>query len=203
MTGGSLRFNRDTWTGIAGALILLAAMAGVFLYERGQFHEYEVSWSASEAGTMTETGTLAEGDTATFTLVVPEGAGIVANVRASLTWTDNDGEPDTFSLALAPPGESASESDTSQRGSIAISVPVNDQPATTTAAARSAEDAQEQTAQAPTEEGIGPWEVTVTLVSAPGEMLPGGTEVQPDGSNGYTLTLTYDVWQPEVRELTG
>lgn len=56
--------DRDTATGVVGALVRLAAMAGVFFYERAQFSEHDVTWEQQTAVSEAASGTLEEGESA-------------------------------------------------------------------------------------------------------------------------------------------
>lgn len=198
-------WNRDTLVGILGAAVLVAAMAAVFAFERSRFQEYDVTWSMEEAGPRTMNGTLDEGDTDPYTVTLsaedlPEGRAM-AQVRATVEWSDDVGDPDTFSVTVEGPGNESAGPTEDDGGSVAIEAMVIAEPDATTASGRSPEDAEDQAAaKLDAEQGIGEWTVEVTLEEAPGEPDDGNpvTDEESDGSNDYTLTVAWDVWEPSV-----
>lgn len=190
-------WNKDTWTGIAGALVLVAAMTGVFLYERGQFQEYDVTWEATEAGSESASGAaLAEGASRTHTFPVEADDLALARVSVALTWTDDVAPADTLRLTVEGPDDLAGGPATGSSSPQAVSVDVNPEPGTATATGRSVEDAEAQVrADAGSDLGSGEWRAVVTVVSAPGGTLPVD---DPDGSQDYALTFAWDVWEPTL-----
>lgn len=190
--------NRDTAVGIVGAIVLVAAMAGVFFYERSQFSSYEVAWQAQEAGTASDDGSLDEGASQDHTFTA-DGEGL-STVRVTLTWTDDVGQPDTFEVTVQGPNGTYSDSDDGASSPLEVEVPIHEAPDTTTATGRSLEDARDQAnASATWTDGTGDWTVTVTLVDAPGEQTPvGGQETDPDGSQEYELAFSYERWEPSL-----
>lgn len=187
-------WNRDTWTGVLGAVVLVAAMAGVFLYERGQFQEYAVTWEATEAGSESASGAaLAEGTSRTHTF--PVEADGLAQVRVRLAWTDDVAPADTFRLSVEGPDDLAGGPATGASSPQDLAVEVNPMPATSTATGRSLEEAEAQVRDgAGSTLGGGEWRVVVALVSAPGGALP----TEADGTQGYALTFAWDVWEPTL-----
>lgn len=198
-------WNRDALVGILGAAILVAAMAGVFLYERGQFQEYAVQWEMQEAGASDPmSGNLDQGDSGPHSVTLsaedlPEGRAL-AQVRATVEWTDDVGDPDTFSVAVQGPGDLGTDPVDGDSSPVTAEAGVHAEPEMTTASGRTAEDAADQAAATlGAERGLGEWTVEVTLEDAPGDPGgPGGVNSQPDGSNSYTLTVAWDVWEPVV-----
>lgn len=190
--------NRDTLTGILGAVVLVAAMAGVFLYERGQFQEYALDWQMSETGTQDFPGsTLQEGNSDSHTVIIEDGT--LSRVRATVTWTDDVGEPDTLNVDVEGPGDEMAGSDSGSSSPLEATADVTEAPSMATASGRTAADAEEQAANAvASEAGQGTWTITVTLESAPGEPDDGipVTEEAADGSQSYSLTVAWDVWDP-------
>lgn len=198
--------SRDTLVGILGAAVLVAAMVGVFAFERSQFREYDVTWSMEEAGSRTMNGTLDEGDTDPHPITLtdddlPEGRAM-AQVRATVEWTDDVGDPDTFSVAIAGPGDRSAGPAEDDGGSVTVEAAVVPEPDATTASGRTPEDAEDQAAaQLDAGQGLGEWTIEVTLEEAPGEPDDGIPPAEPaDGSNDYTLTVAWDVWEPSVSD---
>lgn len=190
--------NRDTAVGIVGAIVLVAAMAGVFFYERSQFSTYEIDWQTQEAGTESDDGSLDEGSSEEH-LFTADAEGL-STVRVTLTWTDDVGQPDTFEVTVQGPDGTTSEPVEGASSPLEVEVPIHEAPESTTATGRSLEDARDQAnASASWTDGTGDWTVTVTLVDAPGEQTPiGGQETTADGSQDYDITFTYERWAPSL-----
>ncbi len=200
-------WNRDTFFGILTAAVLMAAMAGVFLYERAQFETYEVTWAVEEAGsTEAMGGNLDQGGSETHTVTLSAadlpGDRVLAQVRATVTWSDDTGNPDTFSVTIDGPEDQRGGPTSSDGGSVSARATVITEPEATTATARSAEDAAAAAAASlDSGQGLGEWAVTVELTDAPGEPDDDNplTDEQADGSNRYTLTIAWEVWEPDVQ----
>lgn len=185
--------NRDTAVGMVGAVVLIAAMGGVFFYERGQFDTYEVSWETAEVLSEPASGTLDEGDAADHSFSTEEER--LSTVTVSLSWSDDAGDPDTLELAVqGPEGEHADSAEDSS-SPLEVEVPIQEAPDTSTATGRSIEDARDQlNDSASWTNGTGDWTVTVTLVEAPGGQLP----TEEDGSQDYEVTFTVERWEPSL-----
>lgn len=189
--------SKDTMVGVAAAAVLVAAMAGVFLYERAQFQEYPVTWEATSVQTIEESRTLSEGESATYDLEATTTA--MARLRAELTWSDGTGQADTFSMAVEAPNGSSSD-DSSDSSPLELTGEVTPEPDVATAAGRSPEEARQQANQSVTSTaGQGNWTVTVTLDSAPGTSGTGGVNSQEDGANEYTVTIAVERWTPRIQ----
>lgn len=200
-------WNRDTLFGILTAAVLMAAMAGVFLYERAQFETYEVLWATEEAGSTDPlSGNLNQGDAETHAVTLsaadlPQDRAL-AQIRATVTWSDDAGDPDTFSVTIDGPDGQNGGPTSSESGSASAQAGVITDLEATTAAARNAEDAAAAAAASlDSAQGLGEWVVTVELTDAPGEPDDDNplTDEQADGANGYTLTIAWDVWEPDVQ----
>lgn len=180
--------------------MLVAAMSGVFFYERSQFSTYEVDWQSQQAGTTTEGGSLDEGASQDHTVTID--AERLSTVRVRLTWSDDVGEPDTFELAVNGPNGTYSGGDASASSPLEVEVPIHEDPGTTTASGRSLEDAHGQAnATASWTDGTGAWTVTVTLANAPGEQAPvADAETTEDGSQDYQVTVIYEQWTPSLQD---
>ncbi len=189
--------DRDTATGLLVAFVLVGAMAGVFLYERAQFHTYDVAWEAREHTMLTDAGTLDEGASNTHTFQAT--ANRIASVEVEVTWEDDVGDPDTLEVSIDGPGDALQGDASGASSPLTVTIPVHDEPNTTTVAGRSPENARTQlndTAAWTT--GQGEWTVTVTLVSAPGETVA-GQETEADGTQDYDVTLTVHRWTPTLQ----
>jgi hypothetical protein len=170
--------NRDTLTGLVGALVLIAAMLGVFFYERGVAEDAGIGAPGDadatpgfSAITLRGTATLGEVDTqiANVTATTP------TSVTFHLAWTATNGA-DTLQLTVAPPtgsgiteGGASEPSDTGEI-SLTVEVPEGASPA-------------------------GGWEVKVEFVSARPDPLPGGIPppTPPPGSTDATVAYTITV----------
>lgn len=192
--------NRDTLTGIVGALVLVAAMAGVFFYERGQFHEYTITWEAGEENSdTTNGGPMSHGGQQGHTFGVPAvNDGLVKDITVHVTWDTNT--DDEFGVDVTgPDGTTKSSRDTG--GSVTVVVPVQDAPPATTIADRDPDAALAQVWNAMNETalqaGQGSWDIVVTLHDA---MRPNEIEVldPEEGENEYQLTFTRSTWEPVV-----
>lgn len=191
--------DRDVLKGLAVGVLLIAAMTGLFFYERAQFGEYPVEWTPTAASTYEDGGTLAAQESATFTFDITDGN--LLRVVALVAWSDDVGDPDSFTVQLTgPEGTGSATSPESDAGEVTASVTVNEAPDTDTAPGRDPGDAADQArAFHASSAGQGTWTVVVTLVSAPGQALPGaGAEVTPDGTNDFTLTVTAEAYEPTV-----
>lgn len=187
-------FDRDTAVGMVGAVVLIAAMSGVFFYERNQFDTYEVSWEVREAAAASQSGSLDEEGADSYAFVAE--AQRISTVRASLSWTDEDGEPDTFAVTVEGPEGEHTETKEASSSPLEIDVPIAEAPGVETAAARTLEDAREQlNASASWTDGSGEWSVRVELVDAPGRQV-GGQETMEDGSQDYQLDFVVERWEP-------
>lgn len=186
--------DRDTANGIVVAGLIVAAMVGVFWYESTQFGEFAVTWTVSEMQIAERSASLAAGQSADIEAVASGGA--ISAVRVTLSWSDDIGAADRFRLAVQGPAGFEGASREGDAGPLTITVPVRDVPETMTVPARSAGDAEDIAArQHASDAGEGTWRATVTLLSAPGTTT-GGVETQPDGNNGYTVSVTLVTFAP-------
>lgn len=165
--------NRDTVIGIVGVLILVAAMFGVFKYERDR---------AADA--------LGGGDLATTTLAGPEASGTsplgqsadatvalnqtgMVNVTFTLRWTPSAGV-DTLRFSVAPSQATGmtegAQSEAEDDGEITLTIPVNNTGANGAL-------------------GVGDWQVSVEFVSA-STGLPAEPPIAPPGSTDTQVSWT-------------
>lgn len=188
--------NRDTAVGVVGAVVLIAAMAGVFFYERAQFEEYDVAWEEIEAGSSSETDSLDEGASQSYTFTAD--ADRLSRVTLTLSWSGDVGEADTFELVAEGPNGTHTGSVEGSASPLEVEIPIHEDPGVETATGRSLDDAREQlNTSASWTNGTGDWSVTVTLVDAPGQQV-GGQEAMGDGSQDYELAFTFERWEPSL-----
>ncbi len=173
-TRGLRGMNRDTLTGIVGALILVTAMVGVFWYERNTALAAQADTSALQEVVLVGpglSGSTPVGDSSTDTITLAQNG--LTNVTFVLKWTAGAGS-DTMRLVVAPSAETGMaeglESSPSDTGEITLTFPV----------ANTATDGAA---------GVGPWQVTVEFVSAStGTAIPPGTvPMTSDTSVAWTI----------------
>lgn len=182
--GSEEGISRDAIIGIVGAVVLISAMGGVFFYERAQFDAYEVSWSAMEVDSSTQTATLTEGASESWTFAAETGQMVEATVDAS--W---DGDA-TVSVSIEGSGEDLTGSEQASSSPLDTDIVVQDGPSISSVTARSEEDATAQLNDAVDwRDASGDWTVTVTLEEAP-EDLPG---VEP-AERSIEVTFAYTEW---------
>lgn len=167
--------HRDTVIGIVGVVILVAAMVGVFTYERGQASNVIENGGAgltNMTGPSTE-GTTALGASTDATLEFNQTG--MTNVTFTLRWTPTNGV-DTLRISIAPSADtgltSGASSEAENDGEIVLIVPV------------------ENTA-AGGELGVGPWQVSVEFVSA-ATGLPVEPPVPPPNTTDSEVAWTVD-----------
>lgn len=179
--------NRDTITGIIGAVILVTAMVGVFQYERGRASDVVGAGgsfvNATLAGpTLSDATPLGEATEANVTITQLN----LTRVAFALSWTASNGR-DTLVLHVTPPegsGLDPVQSDPSDSGTIEVAVDVpNASPAAGGASAV----------------GTGDWQVVVEYVSGSGlSPVPGVPPVQPDETVSWSLATTLTAWEREA-----
>lgn len=196
---GWLGMNKDTVTGILGALVLVAAMTGVFFYERGQFHEYPIAWGPGAENTTTVNGaSLSHGADRTHDFEIVAVDALVAGVTVEVTW--DEFPDDRFIVEVTGPEGTTARSEDSG-GSVSTTIAVQATPEGGSYADREEQGALTQAWSAVNETaqqaGQGPWTVRVTLEDA---MRPNDIDVldPEEGQNDYTLTFTWSTWEPVV-----
>lgn len=186
--GSEEGISRDAIIGIVGAVVLISAMGGVFLYERSQFDAYEVSWAATEVDSSTQTATLTEGVSESWTFTAENRKMAEAMVGAS--W----GGEATVSVNVEGPGEGLIGSQQASSSPLDIDISVQDAPSISSVTARSEEDATAQlNGTVDWRDASGDWTVTVTLEEAP-EDLPG---VEP-AERSIEVAFAYTEWVPTL-----
>lgn len=181
--------ERETVVGIAWAVGLVMAMAGVFAYEYATFELGDYNVAETEEVLLTETGSLQENADESFTVTVP-GSDLVA-VVARVTWTDDVGDPDTFEVTIRGPDGFDPWSDGSSSGNLAVRAEVAPATFDNPVEAVDEADAVAQTDHEAPYSGDMDWTITVRLQSAPGaEVVPGvPVGATADGSNSFTLEV--------------
>lgn len=165
--------HRDTVIGIVGVVILVAAMVGVFTYERSQAGDITGGDGLTQttAAGPEATGTTAVGATADETIMLNQTG--MTNVTFTLRWTAANGA-DTLRLTIAPSAgtglTTGASSEPEDDGEITLTIPVNNTAATGTT-------------------GIGAWQVSVEFVSA-STGLPQEPPIAPPGTTDASVDWT-------------
>lgn len=167
--------HRDTVIGIVGVVILVAAMVGVFTYERSQASDL-VGDDGAGAGNFTAslsgTSPLGEDQAEPQTMIVNQSG--LTNLTFTLTWSPGAATSvDTMKLVVVMPNNMSHESDAENDGEITLSVEV---PEGTDSA--------------------GNWTVVAAFVSAdvttPAGQPPVNPPVVPPGSTDDSVSWTVD-----------
>jgi len=194
--------ERETWVGIAWAVGLFAAMAGVFAYEAFTFEleEFHVAFEEESTSGQLAGPTLAVGATEQHKVPV-ESATNLTRVVFTVEWTDSVEPADRFTVVVVGPGVNMTKQAADSNGRIVIEFlgvapPEQDHiEGVDLAHAKDTDLPRAVVAQG----FAGNWTVTVTLANAEPTASPGvgglpdpmscGQPNQPDcdGSNGYTL----------------
>lgn len=161
--------NRDTMTGLLAAAVLVAAMVGVFFYERNVAIASGIGESTATDGNVRTLdgpmvqGTAAVGGSGTGNLLINQTG--LTNVTFTLRWSATNGA-DTLRLTVAPSADTGltagAESDDEADGEITLTIAIPNTAADGVL-------------------GVGPWEITVTFVSA-ATGLPAEPPVAPPGT---------------------
>lgn len=196
---------KDTVIGVVGAVILVAALTGVFYYEGSSAeaptgaNEYDLSWASLTTEGPGLEGDTDEGETTTETVTVE--ADNITDVEVVLTWTDDTGSPDTFNLTVtSPSGETRSVTGDSEEISVTFEG-INEVPSEDTIAGDSRDDARSQAAhQYTATRGQGDWTVEVTCDEA-GDVNPigAGPPVEEDDGNSWELSSELTVYEAQVQ----
>lgn len=174
--------NRDTVIGIVGAVILVAAMVGVFQYERtrapGALGDTPI-FNSNFTGP-NEQGSLTLGASADAELNVTTQN--MTNITFTLTWTPQATPPgdDTFKLVITPPsGVNATTLEgQSSTGTVTVVIPIGNAKPTT----------------APTTLGVGAWTAKITFVSTSAVTPPPPVPVTRE--DAWKLAVTGTAWAP-------
>lgn len=198
--------DKDTVVGIVGAVILIAAMVGVFYYEGTSADitgaggsGWAVTWTTGTMGGPTADGDTQEGQTSSETLTI--SAANLTKIEFTLSWTDNVGSADEFRLVVHPPGGGAPKEVTGSQSPLTVvfedlnAVPTQDE-----VGGSNEGEARARLAGAHTKTGgTGEYHVEVTLVSAGDQMDPTGTIViQADDNNAWSLAARLTTYSASV-----
>lgn len=199
--------KRDTIVGIVGAVALIAAMAGIFQYEKSQpastlgSKAFDVAWAIEDANGPTTTAATPLGETTEATLEIAQAN--LTRAKFTVAWTPQQGT-DTLRVVVTPPaGSGLSPGETradSGEAVVEIELP-NEVPPDFRMFANSEAEAHARLAAQNTQSlGTGTWTIAVTFEEASGVVpVPGlppvgaDTEVQWDVAtilSSYAPTLT-------------
>lgn len=166
--------HRDTVIGIVGVVILVAAMVGVFTYERNQ-----AATGLSDGGTLATLAGPPLSETTDVGATTEEALTLnqtgMTNVTFTLDWTAENGA-NTMQLVIVPPagsGLNETQSDAESDGSITLTIPLPNTDASGTA-------------------GVGEWQISVSFVSA-SSGLPQDPPVGVPGTTDESVS-----WQMET-----
>lgn len=187
--------NKDTLIGIVGSVLLVAAMIGVFTYERSQgaalAGNYAVEWTIAESTGPSAQAATPLGETRETTLDVTQTN--LTEVALVVTWTAGQGR-DTLRVTVTPPegsGLNATENPVEgDSGEVRVVFPVpNPAPAASSAFGADEQEANARLAQsyAPAL-GTGTWTIAVEFVSAEGVLPVPGAPVGSDTEVQWTAT---------------
>ncbi|MHB8586007.1 MAG: hypothetical protein ACYDDF_09290 [Thermoplasmatota archaeon] len=185
--------HKDTIVGIVGAVILVAAMVGVFLYERNSPAAEANGTSGSTSGALVLanlSGAGASGTVAvqkTTTQMVNLGFKNMTKATFTVKWTPGSTSSDTVQVTVTPPvggGNSTGVTSTNGSATITINVP-NPKPSGAAEAA-----------------GIGNWTVAVNFMSAQATTQAGSVPPIPgapgtpltDSSLSFQVTSSVEAW---------
>lgn len=118
--------HRDTVIGIVGVVILVAAMVGVFTYERTQASDLgngDGAGAGNFTASLSGTSDLGEDQAVPQNLTVNVTG--LTNITFTLTWSPGQQTSvDTMKLVVVMPNNMSHESDPENDGEITLSVPV-------------------------------------------------------------------------------
>lgn len=165
--------HRDTVIGIVGVVILVAAMVGVFTYERSQAGDLDGGIGAGAANfTASLSGNAGIGEDNAYQEILNVNQSGLTNMTFTLTWTPGDTSVDTLRLIVAMPNNMTHESEEENDGQITLPIEI---PAGTDSA--------------------GDWQVTVVFVDAQVDSPAGPLDppVDPAGAADTSVDVTVEV----------
>lgn len=170
--------HRDTVVGLVGAVLLVAALVGIFFYEARNAPATDTGAFATvaEEGPGVQGDPIGEGATGEHDLEI-DAQGLAA-IDFVVVWNDDNGDPDVFQVRVLGPGGVSRTSETEDDGEIRVRFEgLNASPSGTN--------------------GTGVWHVTVELVDAIGTTTPlGEAPVQQDGGNAYAVQTDLELLRP-------
>jgi len=202
--------HKDTVVGILGAVILVAAMVGIFYYEGtqvpggtstvgGNGSTLRVNWTSVPVDGPQQQGSTNEGGSSDTSVSLNQTN--ITSIEFMLQWTDDipNSGPDHFRMTVTPPnGTNISGADAEGDASFSVNIPVGSAPNATTASAL-------QLAQWVSTKGMGNWTVHIELTNAgdvgqdppvpPPVPIPNVT----DTGNGWTLMVHVSTYQAKAQ----
>lgn len=198
--------DKDTVVGIVGAVILIAAMVGVFYYEGTNEavtgtggSGWTVTWPTATTGGPSANGQTNEGQTSSQKVMID--ASNLTKVEFTLTWTDDVGSADEFILKVTPPGGGAAKEASGSASPLTVTIDgCNGVPSEDDVGGSDEADAQSRLARTHTTSGCsGEYAVDITLTTAGDARDPTGTIViTNDGGNAWTLGTRLTSYSSEV-----
>lgn len=198
--------KRDTIIGIAGAVLLVAAMAGIFKFEGSQpasslgSAAFDVAWTTADANGPTTTASTPLGDTTETLLDISQTN--LTRAKFTVTWTPTQGT-DTLRVVITPPEGSGlgRNETTADSGEAAIEFDVpNALPPEFRLFANDEDQARSRVAEQNTKTvGTGEWTIAVTFESASGVVpVPGLPPVGADTEVQWDVSAILTHYVPEL-----
>lgn len=198
--------KRDTIVGIVGAVALIAAMAGIFQYEKSQpastlgSKAFDVAWAIEEANGPTTTAATPLGETTETTVEVAQAN--LTRAKFTVTWTAQQGT-DTLRVVVTPPaGSGLAPGETradSGEAVVEIEIP-NEVPPEFRMFANSEGEARARLAAQNTQTlGTGTWTIAVTFEEASGVVpVPGLPPVGADTEVQWDVATILSAYAPTL-----
>ncbi len=196
----------DLVVGVAGALVLVGALVGVWFTADGgdrTLRQYEIQWREDGVQPVTiNGGNLPPGSTAVQSL--PAFYDNMTTIRITLTWRDDPNTaPDVFALTLIDKWGVEVANGTSDQGVLTLETNLTMAPSHITHIdGRDPQDAQARLHEYyGTSYGAGLWTARVHAVEAGGIQDPVlGRDLVPDEVTDYSLDMTVWTYAGEVAE---
>ncbi len=201
--------NKDTIVGIVGAVILVAAMIGVFKYEGSRAQatlgskSFDVAWTTKEVTGPTLTSGTALRSSTEEKVTVTESS--IVDADFTITWTAQQGE-DTLRLTVVPPDGSDLNESSAEGASGSLTVTftsINEPPSTDRAFGDETKETEERlSAQHAKSRGTGEWTIRVEFLDATGVSgpIPVAPPIAADQEVQWTLATALSVYAPTLTE---
>lgn len=194
--------NKDTVIGIVGSIVLVAAMIGVFTYERSQANAgaFAVTWESVQSDGPTAEGSTPLQQSTETTVDITQTN--LTSVDFTVAWTPTQGT-DTLRVTVTPPegsGLNATDPVEGDSGSITVTVPIpNEVPTVERASGADESDATARLAGTHASTlGTGTWTITVEFVSATGVVPVPGAPVGSDTEVAWTAASSLTHYAPAL-----
>lgn len=197
--GGKSKLKRDLIIGIVGAVILIAAMVGVFRYEAARAGTaFDYDWRVEAGPGPQLSGETAEGSRSDVTMDVEQPH--LASLTFVLSWVDDIGEPDEFRFTVITP---EGDSQTIQGSSGRLEVTFDElapQPLPGRILAADETAARERVEGQLPSAGLGTWSFRIELLQAGDETAPiaGLPPITEDTGNTWKLETQQGVYAPVI-----